>query len=63
MASCRDSSTDLTVPPSTPVLYGLVDRAGVDDVVIVEHEDEGLRYGGDLVEQGRQHRLGGRRLG
>jgi hypothetical protein len=41
---------------------GVVDRSGINDVVVVEDEDEIVRGGGDFVEQGRQDRLGRRRL-
>ena len=42
---------------------GVVDRAGIDNVVVVEDEDEIVLDGGHLVEQGRQKRLGRRWLG
>ena len=42
---------------------GLVHRFGVDQVVVVQDEDEVSGHGGDLVEQGRQDRFDGRRLG
>ena len=41
---------------------GIVDRFGIDRVVVVEDEDEIVREGGDLVEQGRQDRVGRRWL-
>ncbi len=41
---------------------GIVDRFGIDDVVVVEDENEIVRDGGALVEQGRQGRFGWRRL-
>jgi hypothetical protein len=37
---------------------GIVNRFGIDDVVVVQDEDEIVRDGGDLVEQDRQNRLG-----
>ncbi len=37
---------------------GIVDRFGINDVVVVKDEDEILGEGGDLVEQGRQNRFG-----
>ena len=36
---------------------GIVNRLGIDHMVVVEDEDERVREGGDLVEQGRQDRL------
>ena len=39
---------------------GIVDRFGIDNVVVVEDEDEIVRDGGDFVEQGRQDRFGRR---
>ena len=36
---------------------GVVDRLGVEDVVVVENEHDIARDGGDVVEQGRQRRL------
>ena len=41
---------------------GIVNRFGIDHVVVVKDEDEIVRDGGDFVEQGRQNRFGGRRL-
>ena len=41
---------------------GVVDGFGVDEVVVIEHQDEAVRDGGDLIEQGRQNRLDGGRL-
>ena len=41
---------------------GIVDRPGVEDVVVVENEDDVARDGGDVVEQGRQRRFGRRGL-
>ena len=41
---------------------GLVDRFGINHVVVVKHEDEALRDGGEFVDQGRQQRFGRRRL-
>ena len=38
---------------------GLVNRFGIDHVVVVQDEDEIVREGGDLVEQGGQDRFGG----
>ena len=35
----------------------IVDRLGVEDVVVVENEHDIARDGGDVVEQGRQRRL------
>ena len=35
----------------------IVHRLGVEDVVVVEHEHDIARDGGDVVEQGRQRRL------
>ena len=40
----------------------LVDRFGINHVVVVKHEDEACREGGELVDQSRQQRLGRRRL-
>ena len=37
---------------------GMVNRLGIDHVVVVEDEDELVREGGDLIEQGRQDRFG-----
>ena len=42
---------------------GLVHRGRVDNVVVVQDEDEGLRDGGDLVEQSCQERIRRRWLG
>ena len=41
---------------------GVVNRLGLNQVVVVEDEDEAFREGGDLVDQGRQKRFGWRRL-
>src|SRR5919107_3728441 len=42
---------------------GIVDRCGIDNVVVVEDENEIVFDGGDLVEQGRQDRFCWRWLG
>ena len=42
---------------------GVVDRFGLNHVVIVEHEDEAALETGDFIEQGGQHRFRRRRLG
>ena len=42
---------------------GVVDRFGLNHVVIVEHEDEAALETGDFIEQGGQHRFKRRRLG
>src|SRR3712207_6093634 len=41
---------------------GIVNRCGINDVVVVEDENEIVRDGGDLIEQSRQNRFGWRRL-
>ena len=41
---------------------GLVNRLGIDRVVVVQHENERVREGGDVIEQGRQDRVDGRWL-
>ena len=41
---------------------GLVNRCGINQVVVVQDEDKIVRDGGDFIEQGRQQRFGGRRL-
>ena len=41
---------------------GVVNRLGVDQVVVVKDEDEAFREGGDLVDQGGQKRFGRRWL-
>ena len=41
---------------------GLVNRWGIDQVVIVQDEDKIVRDGGDFIEQGRQQRFSWRRL-
>ena len=52
---------DDQVQPGRQVLdqegQGVVDRPGIEDVVVVENEDDIARDGGDVVEQGRQRRL------
>ena len=40
---------------------GVVDRFGIDHMVVVEDKDEIVRQGGDLVEQGGQDRCGRQR--
>jgi len=35
----------------------------LDDYHVIEHQNDFIRQGRDLIEQGRQNRLGGRRLG
>ena len=40
---------------------GIVDRSGINNVVVVQDEDEIVRDCDDLVEQGRQDRFGRRR--
>ncbi len=42
---------------STRKARRIVDRLGVEDVVVVENEHDIARDGGDVVEQGRQRRL------
>ena len=42
---------------------GIVDRFGLNHVVVVEDEEEIVRDGGDLIEQDRQNRFHRRRLG
>ena len=42
---------------------GVVNRFGLNQVVVVKDEDEAFRDGGDLVDQGRQKRIGWRWLG
>ena len=37
---------------------GIVNRFGINDVVVVEDEDEIVRDGGDFIEQGCQNRFG-----
>ena len=41
---------------------GLVNRFGINQVVVVQDEDEIVRDGGDFIEQGRQNRFGWRWL-
>ena len=41
---------------------GIVNRFGINHVVVVKDEDEIVRDGGDFIEQGRQNRFGGRWL-
>ena len=41
----------------------VVDRFGINQVIVVKNENKILRDGGNFVDQGRQERLGGRRLG
>ena len=41
---------------------GIVNRFGINHVVVVKDEDELVREGGDVIEQGRQHRFGWRWL-
>ena len=41
---------------------GMVNRFGIDHVVVVQDEDEIVRDGGDFIEQGRQNRFGWRWL-
>jgi hypothetical protein len=38
---------------------GIVDRSGIDNMIVIKDEDESVRDGADLVEQGRQDRFGG----
>jgi hypothetical protein len=40
-----------------------MDRRGADEVIVVQDEGQGSGDEGDLVEQGRQERLGGGRMG
>ena len=40
----------------------IVNRLGINDMVIIQHEDKRILDGGDVIEQRRQNRLGGRRL-
>jgi hypothetical protein len=42
---------------------GIVYRVGINEVVVIEHEEEIVRDGSSFVEQGRQNRFGRRRLG
>ena len=41
---------------------GIVNRFGINHVVVVKDEDEVIRDGGDFIEQGCQNRFGGWRL-
>src|SRR5215831_18653832 len=41
---------------------GLVNRFGINHVVVVQDEDERVSYGGQVIEQGRQNRFGWRWL-
>ncbi len=41
---------------------GIVNRFGINNVVIVKDEDKIVRDGGDFIEQSRQNRFGWRRL-
>ena len=41
---------------------GIVNRLGINHVVVVEDEDEMVRDGGDFIEQGGQNRFGWRWL-
>ena len=41
---------------------GMVNRFGINHVVVVQDEDEIVRDGGDFIEQGRQNRFGWRWL-
>ena len=41
---------------------GIVNRFGINHVVVVKDEDEIVRDGGDFIEQGRQNRFGWRWL-
>src|SRR3954469_20794679 len=41
---------------------GLINGLGIDRVVVVQDEDERVREGGDVIEQGRQDRVDGRWL-
>jgi hypothetical protein len=42
---------------------GIVDRFGINNVVVVKDEDEIVGDCVDLIEQGRQNRFGWQRLG
>ena len=57
---------DDQVQPGRQVLQqegeSLVDGTRVDRVVVVQHQDQAVWQGGDVVEHGRQDRLGWRRL-
>src|ERR671915_1319014 len=37
---------------------GIVNRSGINNVVVIEDENEIVREGGDFIEQGRQNRFG-----
>ncbi len=39
----------------------MVNRCGINHVVVVQHEDKIIRDGGDFIEQGCQHQFSGRR--
>ncbi len=41
---------------------GLVNRFGINHMVIIQHQDEVVRNGGDFIEQGGQNRFSRRRL-
>src|SRR3972149_1513065 len=41
---------------------GIVNRFGINNMVVVKDEDEIVRDGGDFIEQGRQNRFGWRWL-
>src|SRR5438876_11205009 len=42
---------------------GMVNRFGINHVVVVKDKDEMVFYGGQVIEQGRQNRRGWRWLG
>ena len=38
---------------------GLIDWLGINHMVIIQHQDEAVRNGGDFIEQGCQNRFDG----
>ena len=47
---------------STRKASASIDRLGIKHMVVIQHEDESIGDGGDLIEQGCQKRFGWRRL-
>ena len=37
---------------------GLINRLGINHMVVIQDQDEIVRDGGDFIEQGRQNRFG-----
>ena len=57
IGAARDNQVQLWRQVVEQKGHALVNRLGVDQVVVIEHQQDVLRGGADLIEQGPEHRL------